>query len=173
MSSRALVAAAKAPAALGRLKLLLRAKASPDLVASCSPSDAVPDEPGDLLSNAGLRQTPAIIAIRAGNDAALCALLDGGSFPSATDSRRAGVFEMSPAGVRSRIEEGAGRSRAGTDPADVMRHILDATAAARIEISRPRLEDVFIELVAGGRAATDADRLRAALRDTEADGATA
>jgi ABC-2 type transport system ATP-binding protein len=55
--------------------------------------------------------------------------------------------------------------RAGTDPAAAMRGILDVTPAARIELSRPRLEDVFVELVAGGGAATEADRLRAALRD--------
>ena len=46
-----------------------------------------------------------------------------------------------------------------------MRTIMDATPAARIELARPRLEDVFVELVAGGGAATEADRLRAALRD--------
>jgi ABC-2 type transport system ATP-binding protein len=53
---------------------------------------------------------------------------------------------------------------AGTDPASAMRRIMDATPAARIELARPRLEDVFIELVAGGAAATEADRLRASLR---------
>ena len=53
---------------------------------------------------------------------------------------------------------------AGTDPASAMRRIMDATPAARIELARPRLENVFIELVAGGAAATEADRLRAALR---------
>ena len=56
--------------------------------------------------------------------------------------------------------------RAGTDPAAAMRRILDAMPAARIELSRPRLEDVFVELVAGGAAATDADRLRASLLTT-------
>lgn len=55
---------------------------------------------------------------------------------------------------------------AGTDPAATMRRILDTTPAARIELSRPRLEDVFVELVAGGAAATEADRLRATLRET-------
>ena len=59
--------------------------------------------------------------------------------------------------------------RAGTDPAAAMRRILDATPAARIELSRPRLEDVFVELVAGGAAGTEADRLRAALRDAGAE----
>ena len=55
--------------------------------------------------------------------------------------------------------------RAGTDPAAAMRRIMETTPAARIELARPRLEDVFIELVAG-RGASDADRLRVALRDT-------
>ena len=53
---------------------------------------------------------------------------------------------------------------AGTDPASAMRRIMDATAAARIELARPRLEDVFVDLVAGGGAA-EADRLRVALRN--------
>ena len=53
---------------------------------------------------------------------------------------------------------------AGTDPASAMRRIMHATPAARIELARPRLEDVFIELVAGGAAATEADQLRASLR---------
>ena len=59
--------------------------------------------------------------------------------------------------------------RAGTDPAAAMRRFMEPTPAARIELSRPRLEDVFIELVAGGGAATEAERLRAALRETAAD----
>jgi len=40
---------------------------------------------------------------------------DGGRFPSATDPRRKGVFEVSPPGVRLRIEAGAQRSLADTD----------------------------------------------------------
>ena len=62
--------------------------------------------------------------------------------------------------------------RAGTDPAAAMRRLVDALPAARIELSRPRLEDVFLELVAGGGAA-ETDRLRAALRETATDGVTA
>ena len=54
--------------------------------------------------------------------------------------------------------------RAGTDPAAAMRRIMDTLPAARIELARPRLEDVFVALVAGGGAA-DADRLRASLRE--------
>ena len=55
--------------------------------------------------------------------------------------------------------------RAGTDPADAMRQIMETTPAARIELSRPRLEDVFVELVTGGKAETEAARLLARLRD--------
>ena len=63
--------------------------------------------------------------------------------------------------------------RAGTEPAAAMRRIMDATPAARIELSRQRLEDVFVELVTGATATTEADRLRAALRDAEAEEAPA
>ena len=63
--------------------------------------------------------------------------------------------------------------RAGTDPAAAMRRLMEVVPAARIELSRPRLEDVFLELVAGGGAATETARLRAALRDTATDGVTA
>ena len=52
----------------------------------------------------------------------------------------------------------------GADPTLAMRRILEKLPAARIELTRPRLEDVFVELVAGGSAG-EHDRLRAALRD--------
>ena len=42
------------------------------------------------------------------------------------------------------------RLRHGTDPAAAMRSILDRIAVARIELSRPRLEDVFVDLVGAG-----------------------
>ena len=63
--------------------------------------------------------------------------------------------------------------RPGTDPATAMRQVMESTPAARIELARPHLEDVFIELVAGDAATTDAERLRASLRETAADGVTA
>ena len=47
------------------------------------------------------------------------------------------------------------RLRPGTDPAAAMRRVLDAVPAARIELSRPRLEDVFVELVGAGPADGD------------------
>ena len=53
---------------------------------------------------------------------------------------------------------------AGADPSAAMRRIMDTLPAARIELARPRLEDVFVDLVGGGGAA-EADRLRVALRD--------
>ena len=63
--------------------------------------------------------------------------------------------------------------RRGTDPAAAMRRFMAAVPAARIELSRPRLEDVFIELVSGGAPAGDATGLREGLRDTETTEATA
>ncbi len=62
--------------------------------------------------------------------------------------------------------------REGTDPAAAMRRIMETAPAARIELTRPRLEDVFIGIVAGGTS-DDEDRLRAALRDREAEEAPA
>ena len=44
------------------------------------------------------------------------------------------------------------RLRRGTDPAAAMRSLLDAVPAARIELSRPRLEDIFVDLVGRGAA---------------------
>ena len=63
--------------------------------------------------------------------------------------------------------------RTGTDPAAAMRRIMAAVPAARIELSRPRLEDVFIGLVSDSASADDADGLRAQLRDAATTGATA
>jgi len=58
----------------------------------------------------------------------------------------------------------------GTDPSDVMREIVAAIPTARVELHRPTLEDVFIQLVqdSAGASADNVDRLRASLRD-EAD----
>ena len=51
------------------------------------------------------------------------------------------------------------RLRRGADPAASMRRLLDAVPAARIELSRPRLEDVFIDIVGrGSSAGTDESR---------------
>jgi ABC-2 type transport system ATP-binding protein len=65
----------------------------------------------------------------------------------------------------ARIDEGyEARLREGTDPSYAMRAIMDRTGVARIELARPRLEDVFIRLVTGDSATcTDAAQLRASL----------
>ena len=42
------------------------------------------------------------------------------------------------------------RLRRGTDPAAAMRSLLSAVPAARIELSRPRLEDIFVDIVGAG-----------------------
>ena len=53
----------------------------------------------------------------------------------------------------------------GTDPATALRHVAAAIAPARIELSRPRLEDIFIRIVSEGAATTETERLKAELRD--------
>ena len=63
--------------------------------------------------------------------------------------------------------------REGTGPAAAMRRIMDTVPAARIELSRPRLEDIFIQIVAGNASDSDEDQLRAALRDPDAEEALA
>jgi len=63
--------------------------------------------------------------------------------------------------------------REGTDPAAAMRRIMETVPAGRIELTRPRLEDVFIRIVAGGASGDDEDRLRAALREPEGEEAPA
>ena len=56
------------------------------------------------------------------------------------------------------------------DPAAAMRRILETLPVARIELARPRLEDIFIRLVAGDGPVDEHDRLRAALQNAGADG---
>ncbi len=51
----------------------------------------------------------------------------------------------------------------GVDPQQAMRSVLEAMPVSRIEIKRPTLEDVFIEIVTGGKGGEDADKLRAEL----------
>jgi len=56
--------------------------------------------------------------------------------------------------------------RSPTDAAAVMRAALDAAPLARIELSRPTLEDIFIDTVAGAAAGDGHEvLLRASLRD--------
>ena len=61
----------------------------------------------------------------------------------------------------------------GADPSAAMRRIMDMIPAASIALSRPRLEDVFIQLVADRTTADDEARLRTQLQDVNAKGATA
>ncbi len=51
----------------------------------------------------------------------------------------------------------------GIDTQDAMRSILQAQPLNRIEIKKPTLEDVFIEIVTGGDRGVDAQQLRADL----------
>ena len=61
--------------------------------------------------------------------------------------------------------------REGADPSTAMRRIMDRVPAARIELARPRLEDVFIQLVSAN-ATDDEVRLRKELEETNTKGAT-
>ena len=63
--------------------------------------------------------------------------------------------------------------REGTDPAALMHRLIDAVRAARIELSRPQLEDVFIQLIADSTSPDDKARLRAELQSPDANGVTA
>ena len=55
----------------------------------------------------------------------------------------------------------------GTNPASAIPRLASAVPADRIEIARPRLEDIFIRIVTGGSAAPDTDALRAELDAAE------
>jgi ABC-type uncharacterized transport system ATPase subunit len=60
----------------------------------------------------------------------------------------------------------------GLEPSMALGQIATAVPAARVELNRPSLEDVFIQLVSGGKStrADEVVRLRAALRDDTAVG---
>jgi ABC-2 type transport system ATP-binding protein len=62
----------------------------------------------------------------------------------------------------------------GTDPGAAMQRLTAAITPARIELSRPRLEDVFISIVTDSSTSREAQQqLRANLRDLGGAGATA
>jgi len=62
--------------------------------------------------------------------------------------------------------------REGTDPAQVMRHIVQTVVPARMELSRPQLEDVFISLVSAGDLKEDSpEKLRARITESPAEAA--
>jgi hypothetical protein len=56
----------------------------------------------------------------------------------------------------------------GTDPVAAIRRVAAAVAPARVELSRPRLEDIFVEIVSGTEPVDVAEKLRAELRDNGA-----
>lgn len=57
----------------------------------------------------------------------------------------------------------------GTDPADAMRRIIGEATPARLELTRPRLEDIFINLVSSSEDSVEArKKLRADLKDSGA-----
>jgi ABC-2 type transport system ATP-binding protein len=57
----------------------------------------------------------------------------------------------------------------GTDPAHAMRRIVQTVTPARLEVSRPKLEDIFINLVSRGLSGTESvEALRAGLSENAA-----
>jgi ABC-2 type transport system ATP-binding protein len=60
----------------------------------------------------------------------------------------------------------------GTDPASAMRRIVQTVAPARIEISRARLEDVFVKLVGNWSSEEEKRNLKAGLSDDATKAAT-
>ena len=57
----------------------------------------------------------------------------------------------------------------GTDPAAAIRRVAAAVAPARVELARPRLEDVFVQIVSGGAPSWEAaQKLKAELQDAAA-----
>ena len=67
------------------------------------------------------------------------------------------------------------RLRRGTEPAAAMRSLLDAVPAARIELTRPRLEDIFVDIVGRGAAdptGDDGEPARALPRASQGAGGT-
>jgi ABC-2 type transport system ATP-binding protein len=62
----------------------------------------------------------------------------------------------------------------GTNPAEAMRRILDIATPARLELARPRLEDIFIHLVSSAiDTAEERNKLRADLHSANSGEATA
>jgi ABC-type uncharacterized transport system ATPase subunit len=51
----------------------------------------------------------------------------------------------------------------GTDPAEVMRQVAAGMPVARMELSRPRLEDIFVRLVAS-ESGDDTEKLLSEIR---------
>lgn len=66
----------------------------------------------------------------------------------------------------------------GTDPSLAVASVAGAAPMSRVELHRPTLEDIFIDIVQGGGSGGDAETLRAALREggagleTEPEGVT-
>lgn len=58
----------------------------------------------------------------------------------------------------------------GIEPGPIVRQLAASVAPARVELRRPTLEDVFVDIVAGdaARGTGEGDRLRAGLRDSGA-----
>jgi len=73
-------------------------------------------------------------------------------------------IESAAAGYRIEVAE-------GIEPTSLIPRVASVVAAARVELSRLQLEDVFIQIVSSGMEGVEAERLRATL-SPDAEGAT-
>ncbi|RPJ64588.1 MAG: DUF4162 domain-containing protein, partial [Acidobacteria bacterium] len=81
-----------------------------------------------------------------------------------------GVIRSVP-GVRGISRDGGSWDIAledGANASDVIQCVVSALPPSRIEVRRPTLEDVFIQIVTEGAASDDLSKLRAALREGDA-----
>ncbi|RLE27232.1 MAG: hypothetical protein DRJ65_03425, partial [Acidobacteria bacterium] len=59
----------------------------------------------------------------------------------------------------------------GSDPGEAIREIVNAVPASRVELHRPTLEDIFVQIVTeGGNSDLSLENLRAGLRRESAAG---
>jgi ABC-2 type transport system ATP-binding protein len=76
-----------------------------------------------------------------------------------------GFRELVPSGPAWEL-----RLESGTDPVRSLRELVEFIAVTKVELSRPSLEDIFIEIVAGSSVTGDAARLREALSSAPKNG---
>lgn len=94
--------------------------------------------------------------------------------PLNSDADVSGILQLPGVERMDRIEAGYKIQLAdNTDPAEAMHRIIDVQPPARLELSRPRLEDIFIRLVSTATdSAEDREKLRADLASTNGDAAS-
>jgi len=92
-------------------------------------------------------------------------------FEPLADDFDAGAIQNLPCVESLGVVEGhyEARLQPGTDPADAVATVAAAAPMSRVELHRPSLEDIFIDIVKGAGGQADAEALRASLRAGGAD----